>query len=176
VIFLVITMVCDPFNSFSLVLYATYCSPCLRRVDTEKRKYFKIQTNAPSHSAYSFHDVKRRKIENEAQQSQELVSQRLVGRVSRSRILAAPLMGGFLSREFGDNGLGNTTSTIYSRNLARMGNTTIGYPILFAVAPVNLNSSLVEVSMCEFLSAVSCCLVGGHTTKLNLRDTDSSTR
>ncbi|KAM3086439.1 hypothetical protein ACMFMG_000574 [Clarireedia jacksonii] len=126
--------------------------------DTEKGKYFKIQTNAPSHSAYSFHDVKRRKIENEAQLAQELVSQRLVGRVSRSKILAAPLIGGFLSREFGGNGLGSTTSTIYARNLARMGNATIGCPILFAAIPVNLNASLLEVSMSESPSTVSYVL------------------
>lgn len=76
-----------------------------------------------------------------------MVSQRLVGRVARSRILAAPLMGGFLSREFGENGLGATKSTIYARNLARMGYTAIGCPVLFAVMPVNLGASLLEVSM-----------------------------
>jgi hypothetical protein len=139
----------------------SYRLPCLRRVDSEKGKYFKIQANAPSHSAYSSHDVKRRKIENEAQQAQELVSQRLVGRVSRSRIFAAPLMGGFLSREFGENGLRDTTATIYSRSLARLGNTTIGYPILFAVVPVNLDASLLEVSMCESPSTVSYALWEG---------------
>lgn len=69
-------------------------------LDTEKKKYFKIQPNhtAPSSAAYSASDVKRRKTRDEAAAAQHALQSRQKGRIRRSTVLEDPLLGGSLGR------------------------------------------------------------------------------
>jgi hypothetical protein len=94
------------------------CQP-LTLADAEKKKYFKIQASsqAPASSAYSSRDVKRRKIkaERSAAQARETASHK--DRIRRSKVLGAPLAGGFLERECGYGDLG----TCSARNFVKSG-------------------------------------------------------
>ncbi|EDN96721.1 hypothetical protein SS1G_01647 [Sclerotinia sclerotiorum 1980 UF-70] len=114
--------------------------------DSEKKKYFKIQANAPSSSAYSSQDVKRRKIDDENNKAQSLKVQRNVGRIKRARILEAPISGGFLSREFGQPCLDTVAASSYAQNLIKTGDTghwgALNGPQLFAVIPKGSGSFL----------------------------------
>ncbi|KAF7880643.1 uncharacterized protein EAF02_007489 [Botrytis sinoallii] len=86
--------------------------------DSEKKKYFKIQANAPSGSAYSSHDVKRRKLDDENNKAESLRVQRNVGRIKRAKILESPMAGGFLSREFGQPCLNTAAASYYAQSLS----------------------------------------------------------
>lgn len=71
--------------------------------DPEKKRYFKIEGShtAPTESAWSADTVKKRKLED---QKTEVVLRRLnlnKPRIKRSKVLAGPLTGGFLAREYG---------------------------------------------------------------------------
>ncbi|KAI0837340.1 hypothetical protein F5Y06DRAFT_271408 [Hypoxylon sp. FL0890] len=73
--------------------------------DAEKGRYFKVEHSktAPSDAAWSSDKVKKRKLEDEAAAAQV---QRLAlnkNRITRSDALNAPLMGGFLAREYGQH-------------------------------------------------------------------------
>lgn len=85
--------------------------------DREKKKYFKIQANAPSSSAYSSQNVKKRKNDDETERLYHLKAQRKSGRITRARILEVPIAGGFLSREFGHPCLDTVATSFYARNL-----------------------------------------------------------
>lgn len=89
--------------------------------DTEKKKYFKIQASgqAPPSSAYSSKDVKRRKIKDERSAALARETARQQGRIRRSRVLEAPLLGRFLDRERGYGDL--SMAEIYARGLCNQG-------------------------------------------------------
>ncbi|QSZ34532.1 hypothetical protein DSL72_006126 [Monilinia vaccinii-corymbosi] len=113
--------------------------------DDEKRKYFKIQANAPSSSAYSSQDVKRRKIDDENKKAQSLAVQRNIGRIRRARILEAPIAGGFLSVGFGQSNLRAVSTSVYAQNLIKTGDTALrrcGGKHLFVVMPQRSGSSI----------------------------------
>ncbi|KAM0162511.1 hypothetical protein ACHAQE_003651 [Botrytis cinerea] len=86
--------------------------------DSEKKKYFKIQANAPSGSAYSSHDVKRRKLDDENSKAESLRVQRNVGRIKRAKILESPMAGAILSREFGKPCLNTVAASHYAQSLS----------------------------------------------------------
>ncbi|KAI1376128.1 hypothetical protein F4677DRAFT_420368 [Hypoxylon crocopeplum] len=72
--------------------------------DAERRRHYKIEHSrtAPSDAAWSLANVKKRKLEDaeaEERLRQLDLSKR---RIKRSRVLAEPLMGGFLRREHGE--------------------------------------------------------------------------
>jgi hypothetical protein len=69
--------------------------------DTEKKKYFKIDKNAPPTAAYSAESVKRRKIEHEKEKNAQVVAAQKERFVQRSRLLQDPLLGGLLANELG---------------------------------------------------------------------------
>ncbi|KAJ8071090.1 hypothetical protein OCU04_001433 [Sclerotinia nivalis] len=128
--------------------------------DSEKKKYFKVQANAPSSSAYSSQDVKRRKIDDENTKAQSLKVQRNVGRIKRARILEAPIAGGFLSREFGQPCLDTVAASSYAQTLIKTGDTgywrNLNGAQLFAVVPQGsgpfLNFSIVINNYIRHLS------------------------
>ncbi|ESZ96223.1 hypothetical protein SBOR_3381 [Sclerotinia borealis F-4128] len=105
--------------------------------DSEKRKYFKIQANVPSSSAYSSQDVKRRKLDDADKQAQSLRVQRNVGRIKRARILKDPIAGGFLSVGFGQSGLDAIATSVYAHSLCNIGDFRLlrGTAGLFEVIP-----------------------------------------
>jgi hypothetical protein len=72
-------------------------------IDNEKKKYFKIQASsaAPSSSAYSAQDVKRRKTRDQMSEARSLGLARQKGRIRRSKVTEEPLAGGLLEREHG---------------------------------------------------------------------------
>jgi hypothetical protein len=71
-------------------------------LDAEKKKYFKVEKNAPQTVAWSAEGVKRRKVEDrEAQVSRKLAAHRK-RLVQKSQVLQDPLLGGFLMREDGN--------------------------------------------------------------------------
>lgn len=90
-------------------------------VDKERKKYFKIQSNgaAPPSSAYSQQDVKKRKLNDKKAELRALVVARDKGRIKRSGILSAPLAGGLLSRENGQDVL--DTAQILAGGLVAQG-------------------------------------------------------
>ncbi|KAB8303667.1 hypothetical protein EYC80_005061 [Monilinia laxa] len=113
--------------------------------DNEKRKYFKIQANAPSGSAYSSQDVKRRKIDDDNKKSQSLKVQRNIGRIRRARILEAPIAGGFLSVRFGQYTLHDVSTSVYAQNIIKTGDaglTRCGGKHLFVVMPQKSRSPI----------------------------------
>ncbi|PBP23961.1 myocyte-specific enhancer factor 2d [Diplocarpon rosae] len=72
--------------------------------DQEKNKYFKIQPQGPTSSAYSGRDVKRRKLRDEKELAVRKEKQRQAGRIQRSKFLGDPLIGGVFTREYGYSG------------------------------------------------------------------------
>jgi hypothetical protein len=132
-------------------------------LDTEKRKYFKIQANAPANSAYSATDVKRRYLEDERTKAIAEEKARQQGRIRR--FIRAPLTGGLLSREAGiirnlDGPrifAGGLVSECYFRE-------ELGSPfdlIFIVLQRLDLGPSMVEVRTCKlvihsslFISAV----------------------
>ncbi|KAI9647421.1 hypothetical protein NHQ30_003806 [Ciborinia camelliae] len=105
----------------------------------EKKKYFKIQANAPSKSAYSSQDVRKRKIDDENKKAQSLRVRRNVGRIKRARVLESPITGGFLSVGFGQSDLNAVSTSVYAQNLIRTGEKSFlpapGGGLLFAAMP-----------------------------------------
>ncbi len=67
-------------------------------LDKEKNRYFKIQPGSSSVATYSSHDIKKRKLRDEKQESAELDQKKQQGRIQRSRILNVPSVGGLLRR------------------------------------------------------------------------------
>jgi hypothetical protein len=90
-------------------------------LDKEKKKYFKIQSSsaAPSSSAYSQQDVKKRKLNDKKAESRATAVARERGRIKHSKILLEPLAGGFLRRENGQDGL--DTAQILAGGLVSQG-------------------------------------------------------
>jgi hypothetical protein len=90
-------------------------------LDKEKKKYFKIQSSsaAPSSSAYSQQDVKKRKLNDKKAESRATAVARERGRIKRSKILLEPLAGGLLERENGQDGL--DTAQILAGGLVSQG-------------------------------------------------------
>ena len=90
-------------------------------LDKEKKKYFKIQSSgaAPPSSAYSQQDVKKRKLNDEKAKSRATAVARERGRIKRSKRLLEPLAGGFLEREYGQDGL--DTAQILAGGLVSQG-------------------------------------------------------
>ncbi|KAI0137342.1 hypothetical protein BJ170DRAFT_590277 [Xylariales sp. AK1849] len=71
--------------------------------DPKKNRYFKIESSktAPTESAHSSDNVKKRKLED-AEAALQLSRMRLnKGRIKRAQVLSEPLMGGFWAREMG---------------------------------------------------------------------------
>ena len=90
-------------------------------LDSEKKKYFAIQAHAPASTAYSAQDVKRRKTRDERTASKALQELSRKGRIQPSKVLAEPLAGDFLEREYGGVGRGIRASNIIARNLTSQG-------------------------------------------------------
>ncbi|KAH9908068.1 hypothetical protein F4778DRAFT_460709 [Xylariomycetidae sp. FL2044] len=90
--------------------------------DTEAGRYFKIENSrtAPSSAAWSSDNVKRRKREDKEAEAALRRMRFSKNRIRRSKMLAEPLMGGFLRREYGlaDPGL---PATCFARGLLNKG-------------------------------------------------------
>ncbi|KAJ0124902.1 myocyte-specific enhancer factor 2d [Diaporthe amygdali] len=71
--------------------------------DEEKKRYFKIESHptAPSNAAWAAGNVKKRKAEKAQAQQKRKRQEKLKGCIKRSSLLAHPLAGGRLAREFG---------------------------------------------------------------------------
>jgi hypothetical protein len=69
--------------------------------DKVKKKYYKIQASsaAPATSAYSSHDIKRRKLEDERSEALALRMARQKGRIQRSGALQSSPLSGLLAGE-----------------------------------------------------------------------------
>ncbi|KAB5582683.1 hypothetical protein GE09DRAFT_1211319 [Coniochaeta sp. 2T2.1] len=67
--------------------------------DAEKKKYFKISKNPASY--YSTDNVKRLKLQHEAEEKRQIAAANTRERIKRSEILRQPATGGFLAREYG---------------------------------------------------------------------------
>lgn len=69
--------------------------------DKEKKKYFKIQHPSSANAAYSSHDAKRLKLDEEREKAEEVALKKQHGRIKQSMILENPSLGGLLYRSFG---------------------------------------------------------------------------
>lgn len=86
--------------------------------DSEKKKYFKIQTSntAPATAPYSSENVKRRKVQDRESREVTLRLARRRRYVRKSKLLEAPLSGAFLAREYGQ-GQSDMAARIFARSL-----------------------------------------------------------
>jgi len=112
------------------------CSNINISLDKEKNKYFKIQAShtAPASSAYSSHDVKRRKTRDERASTQEVALRKRRGRIRRSKIFEVPIVGGLLMREYGRPNL--DMGHVFSSGLVQRGHSlkvTISSEALFHI-------------------------------------------
>ncbi|KAI0882419.1 uncharacterized protein GGS22DRAFT_169343 [Annulohypoxylon maeteangense] len=76
--------------------------------DPITRRYFKVQKrqyssrdDAPNDEPWSLESVKRRKLDEEVAAEKARMEARNMSRITRSKALDEPLMGGFLAREYG---------------------------------------------------------------------------
>lgn len=123
--------------------------------DTEKQKYFKIQASstAPSSSAYSSHDVKRRKTRDQRAEAREVIATRQKGRLRRSDLSQDFLYGGLVERALGRQ-VGINTAEIYAAGMVRQGRLRdlerfeyCGAPLFDVQVPTGLDSPIVDMTM-----------------------------
>lgn len=71
--------------------------------DEDKKRYFKIESHhtAPANAAWAAGNVKKRKAEKAQAQQKRKRQEKLKGCIKRSGLLAHPLTGARLAREFG---------------------------------------------------------------------------
>ncbi|KAI1751173.1 hypothetical protein F4782DRAFT_506067 [Xylaria castorea] len=71
--------------------------------DPEKKRYFKVENSktAPTNSAWSSNNVKRRKLRDEDAATALRHLNLAKSRIRRARVLHEPLTGGFFAREYG---------------------------------------------------------------------------
>ncbi|KAI1418218.1 hypothetical protein F5Y13DRAFT_150869 [Hypoxylon sp. FL1857] len=105
--------------------------------DAEKRRFFKVEHSqtAPSNAAWSSDKVKKRKIEDEAAAAQLRRVSLNKSRITRSKALNAPLMGGFLAREYGQHirDLRDIRPASFAQGFARKGKRLLSHILPAAI-------------------------------------------
>jgi hypothetical protein len=129
--------------------------------DEEKRRYSKIQATgaAPATSAYSSHDVKRRKLIDEKIQAIEQEAFRQKGRIRKS--ILDPLTGGILRREYGNGNRSLDGPQIYADGLAFEGRTNDGPPF----SPIFAVQTLLDLDLMKAQNRGPGPMIDLHTCK-----------
>ncbi|KAI0479079.1 hypothetical protein GGR56DRAFT_633394 [Xylariaceae sp. FL0804] len=90
--------------------------------DTSKGRYFKIEKTgtAPRQAAWSSDNVKKRRLEDDEAAATQRHRNLTKSRITRSKALSNPLMGGFLARECGDE-IRDVPAASFARGLLEKG-------------------------------------------------------
>lgn len=92
------------------------------QIDSEKRKYFKIQASstAPASSAYSSSRVKRLKTRDQRTIDRDAMLARQKGQIQRSKVIKNSLAGGLVERAHGRSN-GMDTAQIFAAGMLPQG-------------------------------------------------------